>query len=99
MSEDTIYMNYVSTLDKASVLDELAQSMRKIAVEVEESTAACACRDWEGSTRDAFLTKNRRLASNFRAHAWRLERCAELLRISAYEHYKNEMLAQTLFGG
>lgn len=99
MSGDTIYMNYTSTLDKASRLDELAQRLRVTAVEVEERTAACACRGWEGSTCDAFLTKNRRSASNLRAHAWRLERCAEMLRFSAYEHYKNEMIAKTLFGG
>lgn len=99
MTGDSIYMNYVSTLEKAGRLEELAYRLNSAAGEVEEKVSACAAGGWEGSARDAFLEKNRRAADKMRTHARKLERCAEMLRYAAFEYYRLEMAAQSIFGG
>ncbi len=99
MSAESIYINYISTMEKADHLDDLAQRLYAASRTVEEEASACAYGTWEGSCRDAYLEKNRRESDKMRAHAKKLERCADILRFSARQYYNSELFAQSLFGG
>lgn len=99
MSAESIYMNYSSTLEKVSQLEDLAVRLRQIADRLEVETYECSMSGWTGSAGDEYMKRGTRAAKKFLRHAQQLERSAGVLRYAATEHYKAEMLALEIIGG
>ena len=97
MDDSTIYMNYKDTLDKASQLRQLAQSLQSMTADQLQEIADNLDPVWEGDAAELYKRKLRTLSGTFSSRAGVIEGFADGLESSADRLRRVEELAISLF--
>lgn len=90
---DRIILDYRRTIEQAERLDELAKQIELIADQTMENALKNISVGWRGEKSEQYIRKGRKLEQQIYRRAKSLREAAEVLRKTAWNTYRAEMLS------